>query len=118
MQRLPANCSVTSDLENRTYFTVSIFYQSRINGTISNLWEEQIVLVQAFSEEDAAKQAVDFAHAQETSYQNCEGDDVEWRFFKVERVFNTGLDELSGNVEIFSRFLKKSEAESLLTPFD
>lgn len=118
MQMLPENCSATCDLEDRVYFAVSIFYQSRINGTVSNLWEEQIVLVRAFSEEDAAKQAVDFAHAQETSYQNCEGDDVEWRFFKVERVFNTGLAEFSGNVEIFSRFLKKSEAESLLTPFD
>ena len=118
MQKPLGNYSMTHDSESKIHFAVSMFYQSRINGTVSNLWEEQIILVRAFSEEDAAKQAVDFAHAQETSYQNCEGDDVEWRFFKVERVFNTGLAEFSGNVEIFSRFLKKSEAESLLTPFD
>ena len=120
MQKPLGNCSMTHDSESKTYFTVSMFYQSRINGMIheSNLWEEQIVLVRAFSEEDAAKQAINFASTQETSYKNSEGEDVEWRFFKIERIFNTGLAELSGNAEIFSRFLRSSEAESLLTPFD
>ena len=80
-----------------------MFYQSRINGMIheSNLWEEQIVLVRAFSEEDAARQAINFANTQETSYKNSEGEDVEWRFLKIERLFNKGVAELCGNKEIF-----------------
>jgi len=43
---------------------------------------------------------------------------VLWRFVKVERVVEICTDELINGTELFSRFLREKEVESLLTPFD
>ncbi|MDO4705751.1 MAG: DUF4288 domain-containing protein [Comamonadaceae bacterium] len=111
---------MTQDSKNKSYFSVSILFKSSIDGLSndSSLWEEQIILVRALSEIDAQELAKNYAIRQETSYKNINNSTVEWKFFRIERIIDTGFFEIPEEAEIFSRFLKQSEAKSLLEPFD
>jgi hypothetical protein len=82
------------------------------------LWEESIVLVRADSEQDAVKLATQLGRRQETQYTIEGGAELRWLFDRVERVFAIEADDLESGTELFSRLLRASEVESLLTPFD
>ncbi|MEX0677016.1 MAG: DUF4288 domain-containing protein [Pirellulales bacterium] len=82
------------------------------------LWEESIVLVKANTEEDAIKIATAIGRRQETSYRVEGGAELRWLFDRVERVFAIEADDLQSGTELFSRLLRASEVESLLTPFN
>ncbi|RMW97815.1 DUF4288 domain-containing protein [Allofranklinella schreckenbergeri] len=114
------NIEQSSIKPDQNYYSASIFFRSSINGDSdnSNIWEEQIVLLQAASEEQALKLAERYAVEQESSYKNVEGHTVAWAFFTIERLIRIDDFNFSGVTEVFSRFLKYGEVQSLLQPFD
>ena len=112
---------MTQDLKNKKYyFFVSILYRSSIDGESgeSDLWEEQIIAIRADSESEAHEKAMKFALSQEHSYFNENGENVRWEFHKIERIFFVESEKIEDGTEVFSRFLRASEALSLLTPVD
>ncbi len=98
------------------YFCASIFLKevSKVNP----LWEERIVLVDALSEEEALCKAEILGKKASHSYKASSGELVEWKFECVERIFLFEDDNIQDGAELFSRFLRDSEAKSILIPFD
>lgn len=80
------------------------------------LWEESIVLIKANSEAHARTVAEKIGRDSEVEYVGATDELISWRFIRVDRIQEIG-EELKPNEEVFSRFLRASEAESLLTPF-
>ncbi len=88
------------------------------NSAAEPLWEEQIFLVNAESEEDARHKAELLAQRDECEYAVVDGSSVRWRFSCISKVYPVVDQEIRDGVEIFSRFLKDSEVKSLLKPID
>jgi hypothetical protein len=80
------------------------------------LWEESIRLIEASSESEATKKATQLGNVERASYQ-ADGATVTWKFSRVERVYFIEPAALTDGTELFSRFLRQSEVNSLLTPF-
>jgi|SRR5579872_3695406 len=81
-------------------------------------WEESIRLIDAVSEEDARIKASRIGQTEEHSYQTQDGHHLSWKFERVERVYAIDQAKILDGTELFSRFLRESEALSLLTPFE
>lgn len=98
-------------------YAVSILFSSTRDDNSEPLWEERIILVKAIDEGDAKSKAEAIGREENHRYKASSGANVKWRFAQVERVCS--IDEDIGNgTELFSRFLRESEAKSILTPFD
>src|ERR1039457_4205151 len=82
------------------------------------LWEEQIILIDSLTDEEAKHKAETFGKASQHSYSNADGETVNWRFVKVERACPIEPKTLVSGTELFSRFLRDGEAKSLLTGFN
>jgi hypothetical protein len=84
-----------------------------------SLWEEIIVLVQAKDEVHAHQQVEVIGHSRAHEYHAGRGTPhlVEWSFSQVERVCALDVEKIETGTEVFSRFLRQSEVDSLLTPF-
>jgi hypothetical protein len=83
------------------------------------LWEEQILLVEAASESDAVVLAEELGRAKEHAYfvDVPERHQLHWSFERVDRV--CAVDgALETGCELFSRFLREREVQSLAEPFD
>jgi Domain of unknown function (DUF4288) len=103
------------------WYVVSVFYKSEHlepDRQTAGLWEEVFLLVDAIDDEDAARRAEEIAKSKEHEYEVSEPTPhtLRWTFSRIERT-HTVEGPLEDGVEIFSRFLTASEAESLLTPF-
>jgi hypothetical protein len=101
------------------WFTANILFKAD-HGGIANykpLWEEQIVLFQAVSESDAEAKATAYGQSHQHEYTNDEGTLIRWSFQKVERVYAVESTALVDGTELFSRFLRDSEVQSLSVPF-
>ncbi len=83
-----------------------------------SLWEEQFFLVESDDEKLALKEAEKFATRREAPYKNGKGELISWQFVKVDRIYLIPDEKLGSGVEVFSRFLRDSEAKSLMTPFE
>ena len=100
-------------------FAVSIlFHISPVDQPQSHfLWEERIVLLDGDDEEDVKMKAEVLGRDAEHEYENANGQLVTYKFECVGTIC-VAPDEPADGCEIFSRFLKDSEARSILTPFD
>lgn len=101
------------------WFSASLLFQSvhRIPSD-GSLWEESIRLIKATSLTEAKSIADLLRRSSETEYSVSDIDSVRWTFVRVESVFSIEDDLLKSGIELFSRFLRESEVNSLLTPFD
>ncbi len=84
---------------------------------LSAPFEENIVLIKAPDEAAAIKEAEMIGREGEHRYTSVSSDDISVRFERVLSVYLILQEELTAGVELFSRFLRKSEAESLQVPF-
>lgn len=102
------------------WFSASLLFRSVHNGIASDddLWEERIVLINADSEENANKECLRIGKSEEHEYLVSSDSSVRWRFIQVERVCEIDGDIMVDGLEVFSRYLRNSEVESILTPFD
>ena len=91
---------------------------------VNPLWEEKILMIQASSEEEARHEAARIGKNSECEYDVADGKAghppgrLRWNFQAVERVICIEGQQLVSGTEVFNRFLRDSEAISLLTPFD
>ncbi len=102
------------------WYVANIFLKS-LNAKASNdegIWEERLVLFEANSETEAMEKAASFGESEQHSYLNSEGETVSWKFDSVERIGHLDAGKLEDKLELFSRFLRKSEAESLKKKFE
>ncbi|MDR0274335.1 MAG: DUF4288 domain-containing protein [Burkholderiaceae bacterium] len=106
------------------FYSAALLFRSLRNGAYlpENLWEESVILIRAYSPEEALEKANKIGRTGGTTYTATDGSEVTWEFFKVECVFQViddlAIDGLADGAEVFSRFLRNSEVESLLTPFE
>jgi len=103
-----------------TWFSASIFFKSEhsIESNEEPLWEECVYLIQAETHDEAMKNAISIGRKNEVEYAVSDNDNVSWKFVKVERLIQIDTNELKNGTEVFSRFLRDKEVESLFTPFD
>ena len=102
------------------WFCAAILKVAERDGerTSDSLWEEQFFLVEADDEKLAWKEAKKLATRREAPYKNDKGELISWQFVRVERVYPIPDERLISGVEVFSRFLRDSEAKSLMIPFE
>src|SRR5438034_5275431 len=102
------------------WFGVSLLFQSvRADEAEEDaLWEERIVLLQAANEATAQEEAQRLGKADEHDYEAADGGLIRWVFVQVDRVYPLLSETVESGTEVFSRFLRPSEVESLLTPFE
>jgi Domain of unknown function (DUF4288) len=102
------------------WYTVSLLLKSRHLNQPSEqdwLWEESIVLVQAENEDDARRAGERIGKSKELEYVSATGDQVRWTFETIESVCEILDDTITSGTEVFSRFLRNEEVDSILTPF-
>lgn len=102
------------------WFGVSLLYRAvhRKPEGLDPLWEESIVLLQADSAADAEQAAARIGRESEVEYAVADGDVLRWTFDSVLDVYEITEPNPGTGVEVFSRFLKQSEVESLRTRFE
>ena len=107
------------------WYTASVFLKGDhlSRPEVSPLWEEKLLLIQAASEEEARQEAARMGKDSECEYDVADGKSghppgrLRWNFQTVERVISIESPQLVSGTEAFYRFLRDSEAISLLTPF-
>ena len=101
------------------WYAVSLFFKGLHTppGKMEPKWEESIRLVEASSEEEARDKAQKIGCSEEVSYKTQDGS-LTWKFERVERIYAIDEAKITDGTEVFSRFLRETEALSLLTPFD
>ena len=101
------------------WFAVSIFLKGESTGKppAEWLWQENIALFDCDSAHAAAELGAQYGRKHEATFTSVTGDDIHWSFDCVCSVYAIDDAPVSG-IEVFSRFLRASEAASLLTPFD
>lgn len=103
-----------------SWFAASILFESAHTTAQADraFWEESVVLVAAANEDEALLLAERIGRSRELSYAGQGTDLVTWSFRRVERVFAIQADTLDVGVELFSRYLRAAEVDSLLKPFE
>ena|SRR5215471_12520398 len=102
------------------WFSADLFFFARRPDGSVELCEEQVLLVSASDEDEARRKGEEMGIAKEHGYTVATGGRLEWKLHRVARVFELDPDAtaLQDGLEVFSRFLRESEVESLLTPFE
>lgn len=80
------------------------------------LWEEDFFLVVADNAGEARAKAEKLARKEEGTYEAANRSSVSWEFKAVSAVYQLDGAPADG-AEVFSRFLRDPEVQSLLTPF-
>ena len=99
------------------HYSVNLMYKSERTDSEPPLWEERIILVSAIDEIEAEEKAKKSIVTNEWEFTVSDSVKVTWKFHQVESVCLIE-DNIEDGVELFSRFLRQSEAESILTPFE
>jgi hypothetical protein len=101
------------------WFSACLLFENVGQGRPSreNVWEERVVLLSADSEEDAEQRCRTIGIAYEHNYIAATGEAIECKFRHVERIYTISVDAIGDETEVFFRFLRASEVQSLLTPF-
>src|SRR4029079_13745014 len=100
------------------FYSASLLYRSTTpqRSSDQSLWEDSVLLIEAPSEEAARSMAEQIGKRGEHEYVSATNEHISWALVDVARGFEIG-ESLSPGTELFSRFLRSSEAKSLLTPF-
>jgi hypothetical protein len=83
-----------------------------------DLWEQQVIIIDAPTETDARIQAEQMGRRKEHEYISVTGDRVRWVFRCVETVFELFDEQLKHGTEVYSRFLRASDVRSLMKRFE
>lgn len=102
------------------WYTASLMFEGihDIQPGLVGLWEEVIVLIQADTEAEVERAAQALGVSKEHEYYVSEPARhlLRWRFARIDRICPVE-EALTSGAEVFSRFLRQEEAESLRNPF-
>lgn len=101
------------------WYAVSLLYKSIHKAPVSTddeIWEESIRLIEADNWELALEKAKDIGDYKKLGFIAESDNGVNWEFVQVESIFEIRNESLADGAEIFSRFLRDSEAKSILRP--
>jgi hypothetical protein len=105
-------------MSNIKTYIASVFFKSEYlpeKTEQESIWEESLYLVHSDSKENAELQISQAAMKAECSYVNSESTTVTVKFEKIERIVECEINNnLNEPIEVFSRYLKASEAVSIL----
>jgi hypothetical protein len=108
-----------------SWFSVNLLFRAIHNEikTDNDLWEERIIVINAVNEQAAKTEGLRVGKLEEHGYsvasrESHSDNSVKWSFVQIERVCEIEGDVLVNGLEVFTRYLRNSEVESLLTPFD
>ena len=102
------------------WFAVEVFFRSIHPDSPGQhwLWEDRIVLFAADSEVRAAVKAEEYGRSSEVEYIAAHGGRCRWQFVRVGECQELESSMLADGVEVFSKFLKTEEVESITKPFE
>jgi hypothetical protein len=101
------------------WFGVSLLSRGETPGRKEEdlLWEETIVLVQAASHDEARLLAEKIGKDSEVEYESASGERIRWTFRSVFDMYELPEEGILGpGTEVFCRFLRQSQVQSLTTP--
>jgi Domain of unknown function (DUF4288) len=100
------------------WFAVSLLYESvhSPEQESSPLWEESVRIFDALNQDDAIRAGEEFGRKRSNVY-SVDDSTVTWIFRGVQNAFPIEHDHIEPGDEVFSRFLRDSEARSFLQPF-
>jgi len=84
--------------------------------SVEQVWEEHFFLIAANDTAEAKVKAERLAKSQQCTYEAANGSKVSWKFKFISKVFELDGEPADGT-EVFSRFLKGSEVQSMQTSF-
>jgi len=102
------------------WFSVSLLLCGETPGRKAGdlVWEESIVIIEAASENESRLLGEIIGKGMEVEYDSASGEHIRWTFHSICQVYEIQeQDILRTGTEVFSRFLRHSEAQSLMTPF-
>jgi hypothetical protein len=104
---------------NAMWFSACLLFENvgQSRPSSENVWEERIVVLNAETVEEAEQHGRAVGMGSEHNYVTATGEAITCKFRHVERVYAIGADEIDHETVVFSRFLRDSEVQSLLTPF-
>lgn len=99
------------------WYVASLLFKAIHSQPVSqdDLWEERLVLLSADTLDAARQMAQATGNVPVVGYAGEGDDQIIWTFRHVERVYEIQQAELQSGTEIFSRFLKTAEVQSLLS---
>jgi hypothetical protein len=100
------------------YLAVILFKNTHSPSSNDQLWEERFVLFEATNHAEAENKATSYSRSEEQSYPNQNGETVSWNFDSVWEVRPLDASHFEDKLEIFSRFLKSNEVDSLKRKFE
>jgi hypothetical protein len=102
------------------WYGVCLLYRSEVDGRRDDecTWEEFVVLIEADDKEAAKWEGERIGKAGEHEYITATDELLRWVFDRVLSVYEILEDGIRSGTEIYSMFLRTSEAQSLLKPFD
>jgi hypothetical protein len=102
------------------WFCVSALSISEHNPPVppeQRVWEEHLFLLKANDAAHAKSRAEELARRLECSFEAANKSKVTWKFKRISKVHQLEGEPTDG-AEVFSRFLKDSEARSLESPIE
>lgn len=103
---------------NRTsWYVVTVILKCEIHGqpTLPDEWSciQSVYLIRASSADDAYDKAIVLGKNQETSYQNSDGEVVDWKFVGLENVEELSQRSITNNIEVWGRAFASNDPEAL-----
>lgn len=104
-------------------FLASLFFRSTVipldaAEVKDSFWEEVIVFILASSQSEALQKANDIGKRKSGLTYSSEFGQVTWNFVQVERIVLLEDNDFKHADELFSRYLRASEATSILAKLD
>jgi hypothetical protein len=101
------------------WYSAALLFQSVHNRcpTRDDVWELQVIVIQASSEDAAKGIAKEIGKQNEVEYISATGDLVQWVFRRVESITELSC-AIEHGTEVYGRFLHAADEEHVFTPFD
>ena len=103
-------------MDSNSYYAAVIIYEtSSPSTTYKPLYEEEVALIEASSEEEAKERAISHANEQETSYENQYGETIT-NSFKLLADIQLIQSKPEHGTSIYTRFFRNYDAYAAFEP--
>jgi hypothetical protein len=100
-----------------SWYVVTVIMKCLVNRqpTIPGEWRctQSIYLLRAVSSDDAYDKAITLGKDQENSYNNSDGEAVDWEFVGLENVEELSQRSISNNIEVWGRVFSSNDPSAL-----